>query len=416
MITEFPVFDDAKVVVIGDLMLDSYWGGRAERLSPEAPVPVVNVSKVQKRLGGAANVALNIQSLGATVHLLGLIGKDEEGQSFLNAMKAEKLSSDVFQVSERPTITKLRVISQNQQLLRLDFEKDFAAVDKSELHAAYKKAIADCDLVVLSDYAKGTLSDVPELINIASACQKPVLVDPKGCDFSKYANATLLTPNLKEFKAIVGEVSSTEIFLQKGQALIDTLSLEALLVTQGEDGMTLFQQGHESVHIKTKAKEVFDVTGAGDTVIGVLSAAIAAKTPLADAMVLANMAAGIVVGRLGASQVTAECLRKHANQSSELSVAQLCGLISSHREYNEPFEVIDLLTCDLNLAQLESWQQRHNAGEALYGLVRHPSLEQRPLTLQVLNQFTCFSGICMVSDETYLTIEKQLKAMEIIST
>jgi D-beta-D-heptose 7-phosphate kinase / D-beta-D-heptose 1-phosphate adenosyltransferase len=299
-----PDFSQAKVLIVGDLMLDRYWSGGTGRISPEAPVPVVNVSGSEDRPGGAANVAVNVATLGAKVTLLGMCGHDENARILKEKLSSFDINCEFFEVPERDTITKLRVMSRNQQLLRLDFEKSFADVDKSALLTTFNQALDDVDIVILSDYAKGCLSDPQSLIRAAKQKGKKVIVDPKGSDFGKYANATLITPNVAELYAVVGEQDNEQSLVASAQSLKASLSLDGLLLTRSEDGMTLFETGEDEFHLPAKAKEVYDVTGAGDTVVSTLAVALASRLPMQAACVLANLAASVVVGKLGTSTVT----------------------------------------------------------------------------------------------------------------
>ena len=285
-------------------MLDRYWSGGTGRISPEAPVPVVNVSGSEDRPGGAANVAVNVATLGAKVTLLGMCGHDENARILKEKLSSFDINCEFFEVPERDTITKLRVMSRNQQLLRLDFEKSFADVDKSALLTTFNQALDDVDIVILSDYAKGCLSDPQSLIRAAKQKGKKVIVDPKGSDFEKYANATLITPNVSELYAVVGEQDNEQSLVASAQSLKASLSLDGLLLTRSEDGMTLFETGEDEFHLPAKAKEVYDVTGAGDTVVSTLAVALASRLPMQAACVLANLAASVVVGKLGTSTVT----------------------------------------------------------------------------------------------------------------
>jgi D-beta-D-heptose 7-phosphate kinase/D-beta-D-heptose 1-phosphate adenosyltransferase len=304
MKVNIPAFGDAKVMVVGDLMLDRYWHGPTKRISPEAPVPVVKISQHDDRPGGAANVALNIASLGGQVTLVGITGDDADADALTGALESMQVRCDFIRNGEVPTITKLRILSQNQQLIRLDFEDSLEGLDKSELHSRVEEKIKEHDLLVISDYAKGTLSEVQQLISIARMQNIPVLVDPKGSDFTKYRGASLITPNLTEFETIVGHCQDENMLVAKGQSLLTELELNALLVTRSKNGMTLLRNEHEELHLPTQAQEVFDVTGAGDTVIATLAIALAAKSTYAQACALANIAAGIVVGKVGTSTVS----------------------------------------------------------------------------------------------------------------
>lgn len=304
MKVEIPNFNEARVLVVGDIMLDRYWSGPTGRISPEAPVPVVKISNREDRPGGAANVALNIATLGGQVTLSGLTGDDEVADSLDTRLSAMDVICQFSRNSNVPTITKLRVLSRNQQLLRLDFEDSFKDLDKTELNSIVEQRISQHHLLLLSDYDKGTLSEIQQLIAIAKQNNVPVLVDPKGSDFEKYRGATLLTPNLSEFEAVVGHCVDEADLVTKGQKLLADLELDALLVTRSEHGMTLLRVNENELHIPTQAQEVYDVTGAGDTVIATLALAIAAGSSFAQASGLANAAAGIVVGKLGTSTVS----------------------------------------------------------------------------------------------------------------
>ncbi len=299
-----PDFSKAKVLIVGDLMLDRYWTGGTGRISPEAPVPVVNVSNTEDRPGGAANVAVNVATLGAKVTLLGMCGEDENARILRQRLETYDIDCQFFSVAGFDTITKLRVMSRNQQLLRLDFEKSFAATDKSDLEHAFETALDNADIVILSDYAKGCLNRPESLIARARAKGKRVIVDPKGSDFSKYAGATLVTPNMDELQGVVGPIESEPQLVEKASSLQKRLSLDALLVTRSEAGMTLFEGQETEFHLPAKAKEVYDVTGAGDTVVSTLAVALASNLPLQAACVLANLAASVVVGKLGTSTVS----------------------------------------------------------------------------------------------------------------
>lgn len=308
-------FNKARVLVVGDVMLDRYWHGSTARISPEAPVPVVQVNQKDDRAGGAGNVAINIAALGGRASLLGLAGADEAAEILLQRLQAANVRCDFETVASHPTITKLRVMSRHQQLLRMDFEEMFTAADSAALALRAQKALGDVGVVVLSDYNKGALICAQDVIAAARAANVPVLVDPKGSDFSRYRGATLLTPNLHEFEVVVGACRDEHDLLQKGQQLMAELELQALLITRGESGMTLLQKHtRQELHLPAQAREVFDVTGAGDTVIATLAAAIAAGIALPDAVALANTAAGIVVGKLGTATVSGPELRRATQQ------------------------------------------------------------------------------------------------------
>ncbi len=303
---QLPNYSSGRVLVIGDLMLDRYWHGSTSRISPEAPVPVVHVSDDEQRAGGAGNVALNIAALGGKVSVLGFVGNDEPAQTLKSLLQDAGVLCLFEILADYPTITKLRVISRHQQLIRLDFEDSFHSVENEKLLHQYHAEIMQANVVILSDYGKGTLNQVEKYIKLAVKLNKPVLIDPKGTDFSIYKHATLITPNLAEFEGVVGHCNNQQQLVERGMNLLEEMDFKALLVTQGENGMTLLTRDQAPLHLPTHAQEVFDVTGAGDTVISVLAASLAAKTSLADATMLANMGAGIVVGKLGTATVGTE--------------------------------------------------------------------------------------------------------------
>lgn len=299
-----PDYKQAGVLVVGDVMLDRYWHGPASRISPEAPVPVVKVNMVEEHPGGAANVAMNIASLGANSRLVGLTGIDDAAKALTESLNAVKVRCDFVAIPTHPTITKLRVLSRNQQLIRLDFEEGFENIDVQPLLERIEQALPHIGALVLSDYAKGALSQVQKMIALANKAGVPVLIDPKGSDFERYRGATLLTPNMSEFEAIVGRCRDNQDVEEKGMNLLKSLDLTALLITRSEQGMSLIRRDEPPLHLPTEAQEVYDVTGAGDTVIGVLAASIASGRPLHEACALANAAAGVVVGKLGTSTVS----------------------------------------------------------------------------------------------------------------
>jgi len=308
---------------VGDVMLDRYWHGIASRISPEAPVPVVHVGKSEERPGGAANVALNTAVLGCRTRLLGVTGADEAARTLETQLAAVGVDCYFQRLADTPTVTKLRVISRHQQLLRLDFEERFDAIDAGCLLAEFERDLAECDVVVLSDYGKGTLVAVDGLIAAARRAGKPVLVDPKARDFSRYRGASVITPNLAEFEVAAGSAFDEQSLEQNGRELLARCGIDTLLVTRGEQGMTLLRGNEPPLHLPAETREVFDVTGAGDTVIAVLAAALAAGAGLPDATALANLAAGIVVGRLGTASVSVPELQDALRRGTEAGFAAL---------------------------------------------------------------------------------------------
>ena len=293
-----------RLLVVGDVMLDRYWFGEVSRISPEAPVPVVKVQRMEERLGGAANVARNAASLGAVSALLSVVGDDEAGRTLGRLLEEGQIDANLHVDREIDTTVKLRVIGRQQQLLRIDFETTPSHEILQAKLADFETRVVQSDVVVLSDYGKGGLTHIAEMIRIARAHDKPVLVDPKGDEWGKYAGATVITPNRSELKEVVGRWSSDEELATKARKLRGDLGLEALLVTRSEEGMTLFAD--EAHHQPAVAREVFDVSGAGDTVIATLAVMIAAGADWAEAIRVANIAAGIVVGKLGTAVVSRE--------------------------------------------------------------------------------------------------------------
>ncbi|HGF7177463.1 TPA: bifunctional D-glycero-beta-D-manno-heptose-7-phosphate kinase/D-glycero-beta-D-manno-heptose 1-phosphate adenylyltransferase HldE [Vibrio cholerae] len=326
-----PDYSKAGVLIVGDVMLDRYWYGPTGRISPEAPVPVVKVEQSEERPGGAANVAMNIASLGGHAHIIGLTGQDEPANVLANKLTSLNVHCDFVALPDYPTITKLRVLSRGQQLIRLDFEDKFENTDAQLILSRMESALPKVRAVILSDYAKGALEHVQQFIQKAKAAGVSVFIDPKGSDFERYRGASLLTPNMSEFEAVVGKVKSEQELVEKGFALIEKFDLGALLVTRSEHGMTLLRRGLEPFHLPTQAKEVYDVTGAGDTVISVLAASVAAGKALDEACALANAAAGVVVGKLGTSTVSTIELAEavHGSKDTDYGVISEDALIEA---------------------------------------------------------------------------------------
>ncbi len=303
MAITIPDFSKTHVVVAGDVMLDRYLFGSTGRISPEAPVPVVHVQETDDRPGGAANVAVNLASLGVATRLVGVVGKDDAADSLRSILKSRDINCDFHTVEDRPTITKTRVQSRGQQLVRLD-QEDATAIPGEALVNVLRESLQDADAVVLSDYGKGALADIAAMITECREAGIPVLVDPKGDDFERYRGATIITPNQSEFEAVVGVCASDEELVSRARGMLDDLSLDAVLVTRSERGMLLLEAGMEPVFLSTQAREVYDVTGAGDTVIATLTGAVASGQDLTSAAALANLAAGLVVRKIGAATVT----------------------------------------------------------------------------------------------------------------
>lgn len=295
----------SRVLVVGDAMLDRYWFGAVERISPEAPVPVVRVEREEERLGGAANVALNVRSLGSQAALMSAIGDDREGARMLGLLARAGVRARVSTDAGVRTIVKLRVIGRAQQLVRVDFDQAPPQASLTDLFGAFEEEVRQCDAVLFSDYGKGGLSQLPRMIEVARGAGKPVLVDPKGSDYERYRGATVITPNRAELAHAVGAWRDEDTLRERAVALRQSIGVGAVLVTRAEEGMTLFdERGH--LHVPTQAREVFDVTGAGDTVIATLATMMAAGVKLRAAVAHANKAAGIVVSRFGTASVTYE--------------------------------------------------------------------------------------------------------------
>ncbi|MCZ6559983.1 MAG: bifunctional D-glycero-beta-D-manno-heptose-7-phosphate kinase/D-glycero-beta-D-manno-heptose 1-phosphate adenylyltransferase HldE [Gammaproteobacteria bacterium] len=314
MAFSIPSFADTNVLVAGDVMLDRYWFGPCSRISPEAPVPVVRVTSNQERAGGAANVAVNLASLGVKTRLLGITGDDDASYSLQSLLAHQGVEVEFMRMPDIPTTTKLRVISRNQQLLRMDFEEAPHPSHGSSLEQQISAALPEHGVIVLSDYAKGTLGNVQEVIAACRERDLVVLVDPKGSDFSRYAGATALTPNLSEFESVVGPCEDLQQLEEKGRALRQQLGLGFLLLTRSGEGMTLIPESGAAIHLPAETREVYDVTGAGDTVVAVLAAGLAAGQSPEDAARLSNLAAGLVVRKLGVASVGADELRMALHQ------------------------------------------------------------------------------------------------------
>lgn len=308
MTLSIPDFSVLRILVAGDAMLDEYWFGDTARISPEAPVPVVQTHTTEQRPGGAANVAINVAALGADVTLAAMVGADTRADALQALLESGQVRCAFQRIAHVPTVHKLRVLARNQQMLRVDAEHGFSAF-AAQFSDVFDGQLAGMQAVILSDYGKGTLTAVADLIHRCNEAGVAVLIDPKGTDFSRYRGATVLTPNQAEFQAVAGTWTDEESFLRKAEDLRAALDLQALLVTRGERGMTLVSRGEPPLTLPAHAREVFDVTGAGDTVVAVMAAAIGLGLAMEDAAALANLAAGLVVGKIGAATITPAELR-----------------------------------------------------------------------------------------------------------
>jgi D-beta-D-heptose 7-phosphate kinase/D-beta-D-heptose 1-phosphate adenosyltransferase len=334
-----PDFSRASVLVVGDVMLDRYLFGGTSRISPEAPVPIVHVLENEDRAGGAANVAVNLARLGVNTRLLGVVGEDEEAHALEVTMAGSDVECAFTRVSGWPTITKTRVQSRGQQLIRLDREEPMPS-GSSELTKSLVENLASANAVVLSDYGKGSLTDIAAMITACRDAGVPVFIDPKGSDFEKYRGATAITPNQGEFEGVAGRCTNEEDLVSRAREMLERLDLSALLVTRSEKGMLLIEGSDEPLFLSARAREVFDVTGAGDTVIAVLAGALAAGESLSSAAALSNLAAGLVVGKIGVASVTPSELRVALHRRGQggrglVSEKELIPLVTEAKSRNE---------------------------------------------------------------------------------
>ena len=321
------ILNKGHVLVFGDIILDRYISGSVDRVSPEAPVPVLKPSNEEIRLGGAANVALNLSSLGSNTTLIGVTGKDESSTQIIDLLKKNNIKKALSK-SNHPTISKLRILASQQQLIRIDNEEEFSETDWQSSLSNYRKHISlkKNKVLIISDYEKGTLKNIPLIIREAKKLKKIILVDPKGDDFSKYKSADIITPNFQEFEKVVGKVNSEPEITKKGKDLIKSLNLNSLLITRGSEGMTLLDKRNGKVvreDFPTEARDVFDVSGAGDTVIASIAAGLAGGFSLSESIRLANLAAGIVVGKSGTATV------------NQAELVPYLGLAESYVSFNE---------------------------------------------------------------------------------
>ncbi|MCW8917881.1 MAG: bifunctional D-glycero-beta-D-manno-heptose-7-phosphate kinase/D-glycero-beta-D-manno-heptose 1-phosphate adenylyltransferase HldE [Gammaproteobacteria bacterium] len=415
-ISQLPEFTKASVLVVGDLMLDRYWHGETSRISPEAPVPVVKVEEIEERAGGAGNVALNVAALGGNASVIGLTGQDEAADALARTLLHAGVECHFERVAGFPTITKLRVLSRHQQLIRLDFEDGFPGCDSAGLLHRFRDNVQDAGVVVLSDYSKGTLREAGQLIALARAAGKPVVIDPKGSDFSHYRGATVITPNMHEFEAVVGHCADDTAVEGKGEVLREKLDLEALLITRSEKGMTLLQRGEAPLHIPTRAREVYDVTGAGDTVVSVLAASLAAGHSLQEATVLANLAAGVVVGKLGTASVSVPELRRALREQDEMeqgmvSEEKLIALVQEAKAHGETVVMTNGCFDILHAGHVTYLEEAAQLGDRLIVAVNDDASvkrikgEERPVNTQskrmrVLAALNCVDWVVGFDEDT----------------
>ena len=415
MLAAVPEFGKARILVIGDVMLDRYWSGHAARISPEAPVPVVRVKASEDRVGGAGNVALNIAKLGGKVTLLGIVGDDAEGDTLTRLLEAEGVACDFVVERGIRSVCKLRVMAQHQQLIRLDFEETSLKFDSSALSAKLGEHLLKHDTVVFSDYGKGTLADISAYITEAKQAGLKVLVDPKGADYQRYAQADVITPNLSELQAVVGVAENEEDLVEKGRGLLRRYQIPNLLLTRGEAGMSLIQEAH--VHsLPAQAKDVFDVTGAGDTVIAVMALGVALDIALYQAMYLANLAGGIVVGKLGTSTVSRRELTRamHGDRDSLYGIVsedELAQILVGAKAHDERIIMTNGCFDLLHAGHVTYLQQAKALGDRLVvavnsdASVRRLKGETRPINglqerMTVLSALACVDWVVSFEEET----------------
>ncbi len=412
-----PNFSDAHILVIGDIMLDRYWSGPTSRISPEAPVPVVKIGDIEDRLGGAANVALNVATLGCKTSLCGITGDDEAGHTVKKLLTTSSINDATITDSNNPTITKLRVLSRHQQLLRMDFEESLKDTSQDALVKKVSKVVSEVDAVIISDYAKGTVSSPEKIIALCKKTNTPVFVDPKGSDFNHYKNASYITPNLSELEGIVGTSETLEQIFNKAKGLSKDLSLEGLLVTLSEKGMALIRNNEPPFHMPTSARDVFDVTGAGDTVIATLAASYASGADIQTAMRLANLAAGVVVGKLGTSTVSAQELSTALElddkeiQKGQLSLNELIKQVGLCKNKGEKIVFTNGCFDILHAGHVRYLKEAAKLGDQLIvGMNSDTSIkklkgENRPIVtleerMEVMSSLNCVDWVVPFEDET----------------
>ena len=412
-------FTDQTVLVVGDIILDRYFIGGSDRISPEAPIPVVTIKTTKDKLGGAANVAHNIKALGANVRLLGIVGDDTYATLLGDLLTSSGIDYDFQVEANYHTITKARVLSRNQQMLRLDFENLFTKVDKAPLFQSFKQHVAAADIIIFSDYLKGTLSNIESMIEYCRARGKKVVVDPKGLAFERYLGATVLTPNLKEFEAIMGSCRTTEMLAEKASLLVAKLGLDALLVTQGDKGMTLFTKQGESHHFSTHSPEVVDVTGAGDTVVATLSLAMAKGYSWQDSSYIANEGAGVVVQHLGTAALSISelevALGRKSLSSHLLSAAEIKDLMILERDRGKQIVMTNGCFDILHAGHVAYLEKAKTLGDRLVVAVNDDDSVKRlkghgrpylPLSsrLKILSALSCVDWVVSFSEDTPINI------------
>lgn len=415
-----------KVLVVGDVMLDTFLHGRIERISPEAPVPVVLETSRQYVAGGAGNVAINAKALGADVHLMALVG-DDRNANVLDQIFCDLDIDHTFErVSGSPTIEKIRVMAKSQQVLRVDNEDYFVGWDDTTFVDKYRTMVSKFDLVIISDYAKGTVSNPEEFIRIARSSNRKIFIDPKGLDFNKYRGASLITPNISEFEGVAGMCRSNDDMLEKLQRMRSSLYLDAILLTRSQNGMTLITSAGSPFHQAARAKEVFDVTGAGDTVIACLGVCVAGGLSFSEATLLANIAAGVAVGKLGTSSVSLLDLncaileREASNEKIVMTLPELEGYVQSLRRVGRTTVMTNGCFDILHLGHVNYLQRARALGDSLVVLLNSDKSVKalkgplRPVNSEldrakVLLGLGSVDVVCIFDDETPVEIyEKTL--------
>ena len=416
---------NAKVLVVGDVILDQYWFGEATRISPEAPAPIVQIENMESRLGGAANVAMNVCSLGAKVSLIGMVGSDENAGRLTGLLDAAAIDTSIACKPGFKTPTKLRVVSRNQQLLRLDHENNKSRSDNSEVVELCKTQIPDYKTLVISDYGKGAVTKVQEIIGMAREENKQVIVDPKGTSFDKYRNANIITPNFQEFSLVAGPCENEAELEDKATGMCRELNLDALLITRSERGMSLYVQGQQARHFPTRAKEVYDVTGAGDTVVALFASAISAGFSLSDSVKIANLGAGIAVSKLGTVSVTLEelhqCLHEPFAKGERVTgLEELRQSLAALRESGEKIVFTNGCFDLIHRGHIACLRDAKSRGDCLVvainddASVRKLKGEGRPVCslanrMAVLEELRCIDWIIPFSEETPLALIRELK-------
>ncbi len=403
---------EANILVIGDVMLDRYWYGDVSRLSPEAPVPIIGVEREEYRPGGAANVALNLACLDTKVTLVGITGNDENAKLLEEELVSSKVECHFLKMENSPTISKLRVLGRQQQILRADFEDGFPEYDSKLLSAHIKELWDQCDLVIFSDYAKGCLQNIESLIDEAKQQNKTVLIDPKGSDFGRYAGADIITPNSNELKALVGEWEDNEDLINKARFLAEVNDIEAILVTRGSKGMSWVPVHGEAFHIPTKAREVFDVSGAGDTVIATLGACLAAGCSTKQAIEFANHAAGIVVSKQGTASITVSELFGEFVESKDkpIPLELLKNLVLESKSRGETVVMTNGCFDILHAGHIESLEKARSLGDRLIVAVNSNASvhrlkgQGRPINklehrIMILNALSCVDWVVDFGDD-----------------